>query len=204
MKLYENSLDQFTQALASKTSVPGGGGAAAAVAAIGVALGDMVGEFTLGKKKYAAVEDDIKSLMDQAQTLRGQLLECIEEDAAAFEPLSKAYGISKEDPDRDKIMENCLRQAAQPPFHILELACKSLDIVEQFADKGSVIVLSDAACGAALLRGALLSAAANVKINTKSMKDREYADSLNAKTNQLVEKYSQLADDIFNKIYSKY
>lgn len=204
MKLYEESLDAFTKDLASKTSVPGGGGAAALAAAIGIALGDMVGEFTVGKKKYAQVEDEVKALMERAQDIRLQLLECIEEDASAFEPLSKAYSIPKENPDREAVMEACLKQAAQPPFHILELACLSLDIVAEFAAKGSVIVLSDAACGAAILRGAILSAAANVKINTKSMKDRAYADELNGQVDAMVGKYSQLADEIFNNIYKGY
>ena len=95
MELTKTSVEDFTSLLASKTSVPGGGGASALVAAIGIALGDMVGEFTIGKKKYADVEPEIKQLMEKAQSIRLNLLECIDADAKAFEPLSKAYGIPR-------------------------------------------------------------------------------------------------------------
>ena len=74
MNLLEASVTSFTEQLASKSSVPGGGGASALVGAIGVALGDMVGEFTVGKKKYADVEEEIKALMVRAQDLRVKLL----------------------------------------------------------------------------------------------------------------------------------
>ena len=103
--MLENSIARFTEALASKTSVPGGGGAAALAGSIGIALGDMVGEFTVGKKKYVTVEPEIRDMMKKAQDVRVKLLACIEKDAVAFEPLSKAYGIPKDDPGRDDIME---------------------------------------------------------------------------------------------------
>ena len=93
MEILNSSITNFTEQLASPAAVPGGGGASALTAAIGIALGDMVGELTIGKKKYADVEDEIKALMSRAQALRIKLLACIEEDARAFEPLSKAYGI---------------------------------------------------------------------------------------------------------------
>ncbi|MBQ2089132.1 MAG: cyclodeaminase/cyclohydrolase family protein, partial [Lachnospiraceae bacterium] len=114
----EKSLREFTEMLAAKTSVPGGGGASAAVGAIGIALGNMVGEFTVGKKAYADVEDDIIELMKRAEDVRVRLLECINKDAEAFEPLSRAYSLPKDDPNRDEIMENCLRKAADVPTGI--------------------------------------------------------------------------------------
>ena len=112
MELLNSSVKSFTEQLASKAPVPGGGGASALVGAIGVALGDMVGELTVGKKKYADVEEDVKALMVKAQELRVKLLECIDKDAVAFEPLSRAYGIPKDDPTRDEVMEKCLRDAS--------------------------------------------------------------------------------------------
>lgn len=204
MKLTDLTVKEFADEIASKSSVPGGGGTSALVAAVGIALGDMVGEFTVEKKKYAAVEDEIKALMLKAQELKAKLIECIDEDAIAFEPLSKAYSIPKEEPGRDEIMEQCLRDAAEVPMKILELACEAVELQAEFADKGSVIVISDAATGAALLRGAILGAACNVKINSKSMKDRAYADELNVRVDELVSKYTGLADEIFDSVYKKY
>ena len=194
----------FTEALASKAAVPGGGGASALAGAVGAALGDMVGELTVGKKKYAAVEDEVKALMRRAQELRVELLVCVEKDAAAFEPLSRAYGIPKDDPGRDEIMEKCLRDAAAAPLEILDLCCEAIELQRQFADKGSVLAISDAATGAALCRGALYGAAVNVKVNTKSMKDRAYADRIDAHVNERLEKYGSMADQIFADVYGRF
>lgn len=199
-----NTLEKFTKRIASKEPAPGGGGASALVASVGVALGDMVGELTVGKKKYADVEDELKELMSKAQTLRAQLLDCIDEDARAFEPLSRAYSIPKDDPTRDEVMEECLRNAAGAPLHIFDITCECIELVREFAAKGSKIVISDAATGAAILKGAMYGAAVNVKVNTKLMKDKEYAASINKHVDDKMDSYSKLADEIFSSIYNNY
>ena len=203
MSLTNKSVTEFTELLAAKTSVPGGGGASALVASIGAALGTMVGQLTVGKKKYIDVEEDIIKLMDQAEELRKKLLQCIDDDATAFEPLSKAYAIPKDDPTRDEVMERCLRDAAKVPMDILELACHAVDLQREFADKGSKLMISDAATGVAMLAGAIKGAAVNVKINTSSMKDREYADSLDRKVEALVNEYVKKSDDIYSDVFAR-
>ena len=202
--MLNKSVTEFTEVLASKEAVPGGGGASALAGAIGTALGNMVGSLTTGKKKYAAVEQDIQVLMARAQELRKALLLCVEKDAEAFEPLSRAYGIPKDDPTRDEVMEKCLRNASAAPLEILELCCKAIELQQGFAEKGSVLAVSDAGTGAAICRGALLGAAINVKVNTKAMKDRDYADDLNRHVDELVEKYSVMAEDIFRGVYARF
>lgn len=204
MGLIHETAEHFTELIASPAPVPGGGGASALVAAVGIALGDMTGEFTVGKKKYADVEEEIKAAMKEAQSLRQQLLACVDKDAEAFEPLSRAYAIPKEDPERDAVMEACLREAAKVPFEILELTARAIELEQLFAAKGSKIVISDAACGVTMCRAALLGAAVNVKINTKSMKDREYAQALNDRVDAMTAKYVQLADDIFAGVYNTF
>ena len=203
-KLIDTTVSAFTEALASKTSVPGGGGASALVGSIGIALGDMVGEFTVGKKKYAAVEDEIKEMMAEAQELRQQLLDCIEKDALAFEPLSRAYGIPKDDPTRAEIMEKCLYDAAQVPLEILRLSAKAIELQERFAAKGSVIVISDAATGVAMCRAAMQGAAVNVKINTSSMKNRQVAEAMNREVEETLAKWLPVADRVFEAVYGRY
>ena len=203
-KFVKYSLEEFVDALASKAAGPGGGGASALAASLGIALGNMVGEFTVGKKKYADAEEELRACMVRAKDLSRKFLNCIERDAAAFEPLSKAYAIPKDDKNRDIIMENCLRDAAKVPMEILHLVCEAIKLEERFAVLGSVMIQSDAAVGASILRSSLLGAAVNVKINTKSMKDREYADSVNKEVDALVEEYLPLADSIFEHIYHKY
>ncbi len=204
MGMLDTSVAGFTEALASKAPVPGGGGASALVGAVGIALGDMVGELTVGKKKYAAVEEDVKALMARAQELRVKLLECVDKDAAAFEPLAKAYAIPKDDPNRDAVMEDCLRTAAAAPLEILELCCEAIDLQREFAEKGSALAVSDAATGVVFCWSAMYGAAVNVKVNTKAMKDREYAGKVNARVDERMEKYWKIADTVYENVYRRF
>ena len=203
MSLQNKTVKEFSELLAAKTSVPGGGGASALAGGLGIALGSMVGQFTLGKKKYVDVESDIQELMVKAEELQKSLLQCIDKDAEAFEPLSKAYSIPKDNPDRDTIMEECLKDAAKVPFEILELSCAAIDLQREFADKGSKLMISDSATGAAILAGAIRGAAVNVKINTGLMKDREYAKALEKKVNTLLEEYIPKADKIYDDVMAR-
>ena len=201
MELLNSSVSGFTEQLASPAPVPGGGGASALVGAIGIALGDMVGELTVGKKKYADVEGDIRALMERAQELRVRLLQCVEKDAALFEPLSKAYGIPKDDPSRAEIMEKCLRDAASVPLEIFDLCCEAIELQREFADKGSRLVVSDAATGVVFCWSAMYGAAVNVKVNTKLMKDRAYAEELNARVDAGMAKYWPIAEKVYEDVY---
>ena len=115
MELTKQSCEDFLDVLASKEPVPGGGGAAALVGAVGVALGHMVGALTVGKKKYADVQEDILALNARAEALRARLVELVEEDARAFEPLSRAYGLpaSTEEEKARKAEEARLKAEAE-------------------------------------------------------------------------------------------
>lgn len=200
MKMIEKTVTAFTEELASPAPVPGGGGASALAGAIGISLGDMVGELTTGKKKYADVEEDIQNLMKRAQALRVKLLAFVDGDAEAFAPLAKAYGIPKDDPGRDAVMENALRVACGVPMDILRACAEAIDIIEEFAAKGSRLAISDAGCGAILCKAAMQAASLNIYINTKSMKDRAYARALEAEADALLAKYTQKADDIYGAV----
>lgn len=203
MNFQEANLKDFTRVLASKDAVPGGGGASALVGAVGIALGNMVGSLTVGKKKYADVEADVIALMEQAETLRVRLLELIDEDAVSFAPLAKAYGIPKDDPERDTIMETALLEACSVPMDIMRTVCASLDLITGFAEKGSKLAISDAGVGATCCKAALQGASLNVFINTKSMKDRDCAAALEQEAQGMLEKYCPLADEIFDLVFQK-
>ena len=200
MKLIDKTVAAFTEELASPAPVPGGGGASALAAAIGVSLGDMVGELTVGKKKYADVEGEIQSLMARAQALRIRFLELVDADAAAFAPLAKAYGIPKEDPNRAQIMEEALKTACSVPMDIMRACAEAIDIIEEFAAKGSRLAVSDAGCGAILCKAAMQAAALNVFINTKSMKDLSCKAALEKEADALLTKYTDLGDTIYESV----
>ena len=200
MKFIDKQCSEFVEVLSSKAAVPGGGGACALVGAVGTALGAMVGNLTVGKKKYADVEADIIGLLDKAAALQAELLRLVDEDAAVFEPLSKAYGIPKDDPSRDNVMEDALRLACTVPMDIMRLCARAIELHEEFAAKGSVLALSDAGVGAIFCKAALQGASLNVFINTQSMTDKSYAGSINAEADAILGKYSVMADEIFNDV----
>ena len=190
----------FVEVLASNAPAPGGGGAAALVGAIGTALGNMVGSLTVGKKKYAEVEEEIIALKAKCDDLQKQLLDQVEADEVNFLPLAKAYGIPKDDPDRDRIMEEATIIACSTPMKIMELCCEAIDYIAVFAEKGSRLAVSDAGCGAVICKAALQAASLNVFINTKTLKNRDVAEDMNRHANVMLNKYGQIADDIFNTV----
>ena len=194
----------FLDALASKAPTPGGGGASALVGALGAALCTMVGNYTVGKQKYAGVEEDVKALMAKAEDLRARLLALVDADATAFEPLSKAYAIPKDDPNRAQVMEQCLRDAAAAPMEILRLSCEVIDLHSEMLEKGSVMMLSDVGTGVVLCQSAMQGAALNVKVNTKSMADRTYAQTMNDEVDGLVERYWKIAERIYESVLGRF
>lgn len=204
MNTAEQTCQGFLDALASKAPVPGGGGASALVGALGAALCTMVGNYTVGKKKYADVEEDVKALMARAEDIRARLLALVDADAEAFEPLSKAYAIPKEDSSREAVMEKCLRDAAATPMAILRLSCEAIDLHREMLDKGSVITLSDVGTGVIFCQSALLGAALNVKVNTKSMSDRDFARAMDEEVDALVAKYSVIARQVYDAVMGRF
>jgi formiminotetrahydrofolate cyclodeaminase len=200
--------EDFVFKLASNTPVPGGGGASALVGAIGMALGDMVGSLTLGKKKYADVKEDIERLKIQAGEIERELLHLIERDAEVFEPLSRAYGLPKETEEEQahkaQVMEAALKEACSVPLSIMERCCEAILLIEEFAQKGTAIAISDAGCGAACCRAALTSASMNVFINTKAMTDRAYAEEINRKASAMLEEYIPMSDAITTSVLARF
>lgn len=197
----EKNVDKFLETLASSAPTPGGGGAAALCGALAIALGNMVGNLTLGKKKYADVQEDIKALNEKAEALRADFVALIDADAEAFAPLSKAYGIPKDDPERAEVMETALLKAVQPPMEIMRKCVKALEVISEYATKGSALAISDAGCAAALARAAADAAALNVRINTKSMTDHKVANHLNVEANSLVMHCNLVAEEIYDTVY---
>ena len=207
MQWIDQSLRAFTEVLASKAPVPGGGGASALVGALGTALGSMVGSLTVGKKKYAAVEEDIKGLMKQAEVLQAELLALVEKDAEVFAPLAAAYGMPKETEEekaeKARVMELVLKDACSVPLEIMEKCCQAIDLHREFAEKGSVLAVSDAGVGVIFAKAALQGASLNVFINTGSMQDRAYAETLNEKAERMLMEYTVAADEVYAKVYSQ-
>ena len=200
MDMTTKSCREFVTVLASNAPAHGGGGAAALVGAIGTALGNMVGSLTVGKKKYADVEAEIIALQAKCDALQTELLNQVEADEINFLPLAKAYGIPKDDPTRDQVMVEATIIACSTPVKIMELCCEALDAIKIFAEKGSRLAVSDAGCSAVIVKSALQAASLNVFINTKTLKNREVAEEMNAKCLGMLDTYGKLADEIFETV----
>lgn len=200
----EKTCVEFVRRLASADPTPGGGGASALAGALGTALGSMVGNLTLGKKKYEDVQGDIKIILVKAETLQNELLALVEKDAEVFEPLSRAYGLPKnteeEKKKKNEIMEAALKLACSVPVEIMEKALEAIELHEELAAKGSRIAISDVGVGVQLSKAALMGASLNVFINTKLMKDREYAEQINEKADGMLRKGMEKADIIYRQV----
>jgi formiminotetrahydrofolate cyclodeaminase len=203
MKYANKSCTEYVELLASKSSIPGGGGTSALVGAIGMALGSMVGSLTVGKKKYADVEADIIAIMGKAADLQTELLRLVDEDAVVFEPLSKAYGIPKDDPNRAQVMEDALKLACSVPIEIMRASAKAIELHDEFAKKGSALAISDVGVGVACCKAALQGASLNVFINTAYMSDKEYASGIEAEADALLSKYNPMADEIYDVVVKR-
>lgn len=191
---------EFAEVLASKAPVPGGGGAAALVGALGTALCSMVGNLTVGRKKYADVESEVYAILDKTKMLQTRLLELIDEDANAFEPLAAAYAIPKDDPKRGEDMEKVLVDACAAPLEMMQCCCEAIGLLAEMLEKVSVTLVSDVGVGALFCGAALQGASLNVFINTKAMMDREKAQELNRQADTMLHEHAQLAGYVFEQV----
>ncbi|CED94771.1 Methenyl-THF cyclohydrolase FchA [Romboutsia ilealis] len=204
MKISEKTCIEFVNVLASKSAVPGGGGAAALVGAIGMALGSMVCNLTIGKKKYAEYEESVNEILVKAREIEKKLLSMIDKDAKNFLPLSKAYGLpnstEEEKKIKEEIMENALKVACEVPIDIVRVCFDAIKLHEDLVDKGSKLAISDVGVGVQCLRAAILSGQLNVVININSIKDMEYVEAIRKEVNSLVEEGVKICDEVYAKV----
>ncbi|MEX1061242.1 MAG: methenyltetrahydrofolate cyclohydrolase [Methyloceanibacter sp.] len=186
----DNRIEEFLDALASQAATPGGGGAAAIIGAMGAALVSMVCNLTIGKKKYAEVEPEMKDVLAKTEALRLRLTDMIEDDAKAFDAVMGAYGMAKETDQqktaRDQAIQAALKQATDVPMRCCHAAREVIDLAAIAADKGNLNVISDAGVGVLAAYAALRSAALNVFTNARMINDKTFAEAKLKELNQLL------------------
>ncbi len=197
----------FIMDLASKAPTPGGGGASAYGGALASALGSMVGNLTVGKKRYEAVEADTYIVLEKLADARVRLIELVEEDARAFAPLAAAYGMPKVTPDeqaaKDAAMQEALVGACEVPLDIMRTCARVIELCEFLAYNGSRMALSDVGVAVAFGKAALLGASLNVYINAKDIGDRERAERYTGEADRLIESGSALADKLYAYVFNE-
>lgn len=205
--MLEQKTTEFLEDLSSAKPVPGGGGASAAVGAFASALGMMVANLTVGKKKYQKVETEIQEICGRLERLREELVVLVDEDAKAFEPLAKAYRLPKETKEqrdeKEKVMEKALYDASIVPLRIMKTVHCVLEHLEVLGEKGSRLAVSDVGVAALFARAALEGASLNVYINTGLMKDRRRAEILNKESDELIAEAVRLQEKIYADVLVK-
>jgi formiminotetrahydrofolate cyclodeaminase len=201
------TLTDFMDALSSSAPAPGGGSVAALSGTMGAALVSMVCNLTLGKKKYADVEQEITELVEQSEALRHKLLELLEADVEAYTGVSQAYKLPKETDEektaRSAAIQEALKGATVVPLQIAEACAQVLDLCTPAAEKGNIYAVSDAGVAALMAEAGLRSAALNVLINTHAIKDKDFAGKMEQKLNDLLEGKPALKDQIYDLVMSK-
>lgn len=198
---------EFVEALASGAPTPGGGGAAAYVGALASALASMVGNLTVGKKKYAAVEELMQNELRALADTRLRLLELIDGDAAAFAPLAAAYGLPRateeETAARNAAIQAALVEACEVPLAIMDQCLLVIESCSFVAENGSVMALSDAGAAAVLAKAALQAASLNVVINIGSMDDAARAASYRERMDDALAAGGVLADQVYGSVLKR-
>lgn len=203
----EQRIYDYLEVLASKAPVPGGGGASALGGALAAALGQMVANLTVGKKRYADVEEEMQGFLCALNICQMEMTALADKDAEVFAPLAAAYGLPSETEEqkaeKDRVMEENLLAASLVPIQIMEKAVGIMAVLAEMEQKGSRMAVSDVGVAVQFARTALTGAVMNVYINTRSMKNRERAEELNRQAKELLCEGIEKADVIYDRVLKK-
>jgi len=206
-QIKDSSVEKFLDELASQNATPGGGSAAAIMGAKGAALVSMVCNLTIGKKKYADVEADMKAVLEKSEVLRKKLTFMIEDDVRAFGTVMSAYGMPKEtDAEkaaRSEAIQKALKVATEVPLACCHAARQVIDLADVAAEKGNLGVISDAGVGVLAAYAALRSAALNVFTNAKMINDRVYAEAKLKELDQLMAGAERTTEKAYETVKAK-
>ena len=205
--LIDKKVHNFLDELASNSPTPGGGSVAALAGALGAALISMVGNLTIGKKKYEDVEEDIKKIISSSEKLRYELSQLIEEDVKAFNNFMATYKMPKETEDEKKIradkIQELLIEAAKVPLTVAYKCLDVLSLSKEVAEKGNINVISDAGVAVLMAQAALESAILNVKINLRMIKDEKARTELSSSIKEILLKEKGQTEKVLEIVEEK-
>lgn len=201
-------LQAFLDELASDAPAPGGGGAAAAVGAMGAALVSMVCNLTIGKERFAAVEDRMEEILNKSELLRAKLTDLMQEDVVAFNAVMAAYRLPKATPPekaiRSAAIEDAAKTAALVPLTTAYACAEVIELSQPAAEMGNPNVVSDAGVAALCAQAGLKGAALNVLINLGMIKDEGFVTKYRADLDQILAKHDALANEVYQSVEGKF
>jgi formiminotetrahydrofolate cyclodeaminase len=204
MRYLDNPLKGYSDALASGEPAPGGGSAAALVGALGAALNSMVANFTVGKEKFAAVEEEVKRLLSRSEELRWSLERLTQADTEAYGRVAAAQKMPRETDEekaaRREAMQTALKAAAEVPREAVKAAYGVVEIAAELVDKGNPNLITDVGVAARFAVAAMECAALNVEINLAYIKDQSYVEECRKEMTPLLEEGGRLGRDVWEKV----
>lgn len=206
-KMTDKSVKTFLDELASDAPAPGGGSVAALAGAIGAALISMVAGLTVGKEKYAAVQDDIRTLLQKSEKLRQELTDLIEEDVRVYTELNRTMKMPRDTEvqkqARTEAMDGALKAATDVPMRVAAACVAVIDLCRPAAEKGNRNAVSDVGVGVLMAEAGLRSAALNVLINLGWIKDEIFVRESRQKLAELLKGRPALRDEIYGLVASQ-
>ena len=203
----DKSIQLFLEELASKSPTPGGGSVSALMGAQAAALVSMVCNLTIGKEKYAEVENVMITLLGEAEALREKLMTLIAADVDTFNNLMSAYALPKESDAektrRSEVIQQALKLATQVPLECARACAEVVKLSRIAAQNGNLVVISDAGAAVMSAYGGLKSASLNVYINTNNLKDSDFVKSTLLDLESILKDVDVLAEEIFQIVRAK-
>jgi formiminotetrahydrofolate cyclodeaminase len=202
--LTKKTINGFLDELASSSPAPGGGSVAALAGALGSALTAMVANLTIGKKKYADAEAEMKKILRQAESLRGQFAALVDKDTEAFQKVMEAFALPKETDPQKALRAAAIREATKEatlvPLEVMKHCIDGLALAQQVASNGNANAVSDAGVSALMLHAACSGAALNVRVNLKTLDDPEFIGWKREELESILNTSSMMLDDIHSII----
>lgn len=202
----EKALQPFLDDLAGGSAAPGGGSAAAATGAMGAALVSMVCNLTIGRKKYADVDTEMRTIRDRAESLRAELTQLISDDPAAYSAVMSAYRLPKrtdaEKAVRHEAIQASTKQATLTPLTTARACGGVIELTRSVAELGNPNAVSDAGAGAACAQAGLRAAALNALINLSSIEDEVFVATCHAELGEIL-LIQAIADEVHDLVRSR-
>jgi len=202
--LIDKTLSQFLDELASNSPAPGGGSVAALAGAAGAALASMVCNLTIGKKKYAEVQDELKAVLDQTELLRKELTQLIDKDTEAFNSVMAAFGLPKateqEQAARATAIQEATKAATLVPLSVMQTCEKALLHAKTVAQKGNKNSASDAGVAALMLQAGCAGAALNVRINLGGLNDPSFVEQVARESAEIAQKVERTTREVMSEV----
>ena len=202
--LTELTIKDFLAKTAGNDPVPGGGSVSALNGALASALAEMVAGLTIGRKKYAEYEEEMKGLATHFEQVRQQLIEDVDRDSDAYNRVFAAFKLPKETDEEKAVRSAAIQKetkyAAEVPMDVARKVCAVLPLLEQLVHKGNQNAVTDACVATMCARTAILGALMNVRINLSSIQDEENVRHKEAEAKELEQKAIETEQQVLNHL----